>query len=742
MANKFSSYLKKDSLEYNVYKAEERLSAQLGKGINEAKYTSSYLPTVISHLRTIIDENPDLTNEEINTILFKEIDDYAKTVYENAYVFGEYLEYLCCQYLSTHPEKYKEISEKLFTSTMDFENIGFENCKTFDEYLLLYTYSRKRDLFHQIFDGYGEALPPTPDNYKNFDNLLKNDIRLHSKFYFEEYFSLPEVSSVLASDEPIAKKRAKIKEYSTWYRNPRDRKDFELYTNIFLNGSYQYVLSDEEHIASSMRKDLARAVSRTVEQLDSLGHLEDYMVDFVFEMCRMEYPEFANSICENNFPSKEFVEDLVGKSKDLSALYSSVDTMSEKDKARVLAKRSYLNRVLASKKEEIRLHLSKDKLKSALGENFLISSKNLSLESLLALNSFWANRYAKELSLYSQAMFAVHKFDLIDKIRDSKSTFVPVENLQKMLIQMDTFYFQATQFLSKKQEAVKNLRDSDETEYEDGDVEEKILRFSYTPFIKSVSRRFGAEEYASYFDSQLPHSKHDIKEDANWYIRLYNPIFSSYLMKDEMLNVLLLSIGNSNSENFPNAGIILENHQADSTIANHGASAFIPYFPVIGIDAGLSFPVRIHIQKHTLIDFLKSFNGNAMLPIYEGSSDFHDPYKSNSIIATSLIMPLTDKTRALFKKGITKSEFEPSNSPNYHPHARFVSHLAFNSSKKVPAHLATINNSKKKSKATFVRRYINLETGYIYELVNGEFVKVVPKHISKTSKGDDEHGIG
>ena len=92
-------------------------------------------------------------------------------------------------------------------------------------------------------------------------------------------------------------------------------------------------------------------------------------------------------------------------------------------------------------------------------------------------------------------------------------------------------------------------------------------------------------------------------------------------------NVLLLSIGNSQSEAFPNAGIILENHKAESTESLDGKSAYIPYFPIIGLDAGLSFPVRIHIKKTALIDFLKSFNGNAMLPIYEGSSDFHSPYK-------------------------------------------------------------------------------------------------------------------
>ena len=56
-----------------------------------------------------------------------------------------------------------------------------------------------------------------------------------------------------------------------------------------------------------------------------------------------------------------------------------------------------------------------------------------------------------------------------------------------------------------------------------------------------------------------------------------------------MLNVLLLSIGNSQSEAFPNAGIILENHKAESTESLDGKSAYIPYFPIIGLDAGTFF---------------------------------------------------------------------------------------------------------------------------------------------------------
>ena len=58
-----------------------------------------------------------------------------------------------------------------------------------------------------------------------------------------------------------------------------------------------------------------------------------------------------------------------------------------------------------------------------------------------------------------------------------------------MLIQMDTFYQHANLFLSEQQRLLHaSSKEDDETEYEDGDVEEKIFRFSYEPFTNDISK--------------------------------------------------------------------------------------------------------------------------------------------------------------------------------------------------------------------------------------------------------------
>ncbi len=85
----------------------------------------------------------------------------------------------------------------------------------------------------------------------------------------------------------------------------------------------------------------------------------------------------------------------------------------------------------------------------------------------------------------------------------------------------------------------------------------------------------------------------------------------------------------------------------------------------------------VYIKKTALIDFLKSFNGNAMLPIYEGSSDFHSPLQKKFSTCCITNNAAYRKIKTIFRKGISKSEFASANSQDYHPHAKFVSHLAF-----------------------------------------------------------------
>ena len=657
---------------------------------NESNYVLRYLPKIIEHLKSIKEQHSHITEQEMQELLFQEIDGYASTVYENSYVFGKYIEYLSNQFFSTHPDKYKEFVEKVKNSNTNFEKASFQDCSNFQECLELYVYNLEKDLLQIIFEGY---LEDTPENYKNFDELLQKYKKQVSKQFFDAHFTLPEVSEVLGSDElDKPKKAAKIKEYSSWFRNPSTKKSFQLFSNIFMNGSSAFLSSDKDTLEESLRKDLAHSTEQLVDKLDSLGHLDDYMISYVQQMCRLGFPEFATPFCTGGKPDQQFA--------------FSLESLPQSEKVK-----------------KIKQIINKNKLKSSLSTNYLCSLKSINLENLLALNTFWTNRYIKELDFYSETMFAVHNFGLISKVLNDEDIQISPQEIDQMLIKMNTFYKSASIFIEKKQREL-NESETEHSEQDTEDLESKIIRYSYDPYINDINRKFG-NEYKKYFSQIFPDSQNDVSSDADWYIRLYNPINSSYSMKNESINSLIASIENSTSSNFVNAGVIPDKISPDGTIAE------LPYSSIgIGIDAGLTSPVRIHIRRDVLTDFLKSINGHTIVPIYEGASDFNQ-LGTNTPISTHLVTPITDKHKEVIKK--------VSKKISTYKNPKLVAHLCFSDTKHTPEHLQSIQiDSRGKTKKTFITRYVNLESGIIYTKSNDTYEKVTPNTSIKGGNSDHE----
>ncbi len=674
--------------EINLNHAKDRVTSKP----TEAYYVHKYLRSIIHRLSKMKKENPEITEQEMKEKLFQEIDDYSTTVFEISFVFSEYIEYIANQYLRAHPDKYKELSEKLKTSYNDISKLHYSDCTSFDEYLSLYLYNTKRELFNYFFEGYMKG---TPENYVNFDELLQENIKPLSSFYFGDRFSLPQVADVLAdkSLDP-SKKIAKMKEFSTWYKLPSERKAFLNDAKIFIYGSQANLSTDSEILENLLRKDLARSTAKTVQNLDDLGELKGFLVSEVSQLISLGFPEYALPLCEGPNANLQFLSSLKGQEN------------------------WRINKSL----EDV---VSVDKLKTLHSEYALSSPKSMPIESLLALNSFWSNRYIKSLDTYSEGMFAVDHFDIIHKIIAGERIDISKEEVNDMLIKMNTFYRPACIFLEKCQrDADADALNKEAVDVNDANVEEKIVRFSYEPFIDLMNNR-DAAEYKSTFDKMCPNSKNDIREDADWYIRLFNPIYSSYSMKDYNINSIIASIENS-TNNFANAGIILDKPYDGSPVE-------LPNIIGIGVDAGLTSPVRFHIKKSVLIDFLKSLNGNAIVPIYAGAEDFKNP-DTGKLYPVHIVSPLSDKHKSIIKKA--------SRNPELYDNPNLISHLGFLSPKAPPQHLCenddnTTTSKSKKRKGNFVVKYLDLETGVAYTKSNDSYDKYEPTPIG----GDSEHDI-
>lgn len=409
------------------------------------------------------------------------------------------------------------------------------------------------------------------------------------------------------------------------------------------------------------------------------------MTSYVAQMCNMGFPEYATPICKDGLPNAQFLQKMKGCSK--RALLKEIDNF-----------------------------IDSEKLKNLLSVNFLASPKNIPLESLMALNSFWSNRYVKELSSYSEMMYAVHEFDIINKVLNDEKVNISKNDIEQMLLKMNTLYPSARHFLESQTKKFTTLTVDEieairaTTSKSDEKIEEKVIRYSYDPYYEIIRNKFN-DEYTDYFSKILPNSKNDLVDDAEWYIRLINPINSSYALKDLAIFSMIASLDNPDFPNILNAGIILDK--------SYGNNGYIPKTIGIGVDSGLSYPTRIHINSDVLREFVISINGSSFIPVYEGADDFSNP-NSGKPLVSPLILPVGEKQKNIMKKSL-------KNLKKYE-HPKFVSHLCFFDTKHTPEHLKSdVVNSRGKHSKVFIPKYFDLDTGFLYNKVNDSFERIEDK---------------
>lgn len=374
-------------------------------------------------------------------------------------------------------------------------------------------------------------------------------------------------------------------------------------------------------------------------------------------------------------------------------------------------------------------------------EEFIISNKhtditnpqllnNLSIQDLIILNSFWLNRYAKELENHAEALFTIKTLNLLPNILDgslhisdiNKDTLIPTLLKCKMLREPSQLY------INKQQIAYWEGR----LKPEDYTVDESnnFIKYSYKDFGKIMRSKYPVE-YQRTFNDILPTAENNIEANSRLYSELICPVINTYDFKTEMLHSILCTL--DKNRDVVNAGIIPDSISDDGTqiILN-------PNFVCIGIDSKFTFPVREHTKLPVLQDFMVSY-GNSYVPIYFGIRDFTFP--NGKLISAQQILPFTKEEQKFVKKYAANTPKEQQSN--------FFSHLYWlqNPSKVPEHHLSTITDSKGRSKATYVRVYVDLSS-YVPGkplqaciLENGKYVPITETNIRlpQTAALDRDH---
>lgn len=336
-----------------------------------------------------------------------------------------------------------------------------------------------------------------------------------------------------------------------------------------------------------------------------------------------------------------------------------------------------------------------ERLQDTNGIDSLFKKENLqklNLAQLAALYAFWDNRLVKEIEKIYNSYFIMYELDL-----DDKTTVQNKDAANKLLPQQ-------LETLNVKTALLDILISNIYYQYRDSHLEGGEVDIEET--LSEISAKFGAE-YQKYFSGIGGLNVHENNFDKDIVLRLKteNAIRNLYIQKDNGITGLLNLLYNGDvSENW---GIIDENPR----------SKFVLLVADIN---GLNMPLRLHIEREKVKEFAIKNQGNSIIPIYSGITDFNI---NGRIISTHILMPLTQNQKELIKQAST-------NVKDGDYRYKFIKHLEYLADcQKYPEHLQKKKITKKKGKTKIkfekIKEYIDLETGkkYIRNKEN-EFVTI------------------
>ena len=326
-------------------------------------------------------------------------------------------------------------------------------------------------------------------------------------------------------------------------------------------------------------------------------------------------------------------------------------------------------------------------------ETQLFSKENLeklSVSKLSALYSFWINRIAKEIIEIYTIYFMMYQLNIDDKEHVQKGfdeSEIPSDVFENLNVKISFLYLKLNEIYKKTREE-----------------NQKAGSYDVSPKVEQIENSIG-EQYKNYFSTigGLSECTNDFGEDFWLCFYLENISKNFYAKKDEVIMGLLYSLYEGNiSENW---GIIEEKDPE-------------PNFDLIGVDIeGLNMPLRLHINKKVLKNFLEERQQGFMVPLYKGYEDFK---VNERRISTKIMMPLTDKQQ----KEIEELSSTTTEDDNMY---KFIKHLSFLSNgQNYPEHLkrnkTVIKKGKKKIKSERIETYIDIKTGKRYIKQNGQIV--------------------
>ena len=326
--------------------------------------------------------------------------------------------------------------------------------------------------------------------------------------------------------------------------------------------------------------------------------------------------------------------------------------------------------------------------------------EKIDVDSLMILNLFYQNRFAKEISTLGEAFFTIDTMNLWDKVKSGERIELNQKNLNSMKNKancIDTILLEIFEMLEGR---IKEFSDEEMQEgYKQIDIQDDVAKVS----------KQEKENYYKIFEPRLEESDNDLEYDLNLYKTIINVRENIYTLREMSFSSLIYFL--SQEKTSKNFGIIKEEY-----IDGKYKDTTKDFYVLVSIDyEGLNMPLRLHINRNNLIDALKLHQKNSLIQVYEGAEDF---VKNRDMITTNILMPIPKRHKKTINELYQKTEGKD----------KFISHLRFLKDKgtdKFPKHL--MKKVKKGKEEKYIRKpkhYLNLETGEEFYMEDSKLLPV------------------
>lgn len=315
--------------------------------------------------------------------------------------------------------------------------------------------------------------------------------------------------------------------------------------------------------------------------------------------------------------------------------------------------------------------------------------KSMSVNEIMVLNSFWQNKLSKEIKNLFIAFLMADSLNLFDgiikgEINDKNIAKYVKEKEYELVIEKAEFILK----YAKKKHTM---------------CEENINCFMKYSSNKYYAKQeaYDSEKYVSYFKNLA--TNNSLTDDLNTYMPIYRAIEAAYYSKNLSTYSFIFLL--DEMKNLKNYGIALPNGK----IENFESSNIF----VICVDCPkIIAPLKIHIEKDNLIEFLSTVKGNTAFPIYKGFEDFSS---GNDFFSSNILIPMgkgySDKLKFYAKSCDEKSQV-----------GRLATHLSMLANGgRVPNHFKVTKSSGEK---VFIKSYIDLVSGITFKDEKKSFYKI------------------